>query len=290
MKKYDNSLNAKRTIALLMPTRDGQLSLETHTSISMNCDGFTFVDVATSRLDIVSARNELARRVIEERNRFSGLTYALFVDNDAWWPPGTIVAVHTAMESNPSIDVMASYFSDRMPFFPAGAFPKLGVPSAILPENVDLPQDLNLDIVRFSLGDIVEVKAVAFHFVMVRISLLERLGACPFSVSTDAVYGEDIVFCERVGAIGGRIACHTGALVGHVDIETGFVFFPLSPPCRIVGDAVVRCDDRPRQQIWAEWWARDIHANRPYGIAVEAAHNRMKMTYGNVWGWKPAAQ
>jgi hypothetical protein len=272
-------------IVILVPTRDGQVSVETHKSLSRARRGIDGAVIFSSRLDVVSARNALAADALLIKEHTPSVEFALMVDSDAWWPSGTIESMCQAMRAHPDFDVMTGYFCERRPFFPAGAFSRINVPSSIIPYDGELETASQLFVTRFNCGDVVEVEAVALHFAMVRLSLVARLGNGPFDVHDGALSGEDIAFCTRVRSVGGRIACHTGLPVGHVDVRSGLTFFPLAPPCRITSTSSIECDNRPFEFIRNEWNDRDIREGRSYGEAVDRAHRRAVAAWGSVWGW-----
>jgi len=80
-----------------MPTRDGQMSTETHLALQSNSGPLQMLNIIEARRPVVDARNTLAQRLLEaKREGQYALNYALWVDSDAWWPPGTIARMLSA--------------------------------------------------------------------------------------------------------------------------------------------------------------------------------------------------
>lgn len=254
-------------LAVLIPTRDGQLSWETHEALAWNSGGIPMVNIVERRKPVVEARNSLTEQCLGLRLPFR---YVLWCDSDAWWPRGTLERMIQTLEQRADIDVLSAYSSDRMPLCCAGSFRMMNAHPVAIVSNVTQTTFPVPDEVRFIPNDVVEVDRVSFHFVMMRRSLLERLGPEPFNVPRSANYGEDFCFCERAQGAGAKIATDTAAWVAHVDIANGLAFLPHTRPGKINGGAFNIIDDpRSDLEIHAEWDEINIRAGRRYGERVD---------------------
>lgn len=262
-------------LAVLMPTRNGQMSIETHMALWSNSDLIPMLFITESRLPVVDARNSLAQKAVDAKRKHGmDINFVLWIDDDAWWPAGTISRMLATLRARPDLDMLAAYFSDRMPFCAPGQFripdvaryegqvllPHDGVPTCWQPGDV-----------VFTPGDIVDVDITGFHFVLMRIGLLECMGSAPFAVPRGSAWVEDFSFCLRARELGAAIACDTAAIVAHVDIDNGMAFAPYGRPGKIDGNQFVFLPDpRTNEEIQAEWVGKNIRADRRYGGEVDA--------------------
>lgn len=267
-------MQSSAPFAIAMPTR-GAVTVETLTAITASTPG-PHVLATVARRPVVEARNELARTVADLGMR-NGIKHVVWIDDDAWWPAPTIPRMLRIMESS-GLDMLTAASCDRMPFCSPGQFQMhQGIPRPILPHG--MPSDAPVpNSARFTPGQLVPIDATSFHFVLMRIELLERLGPDPFNVPSNAgIFGEDMQFCFRATKAGAKIACDTGTIVAHVESESGLAFVPLSRPGKIQGNAFVTApDERSDEAIQAEWQDKNIRANRRYGADVDAI---LKRTY-----------
>lgn len=212
-------------IIILMPSR-GKPTIETLGSMGQT-DGLpTLVVPWRDRgAGIVKGRNELAAtaKKIPDKAPFvpEGGWYVLWVDDDAFWRPGTILRMVFGLQ-NPQVDVLGGWFTGRSPYAAPkayrhdGSWPKPGHETKI--------QD----------GDIVEVASMGFHFVMHKLDVLEKLGPDPFEVKNQTEAGEDLAFCKRAREAGLRLWVHTGCPVAHIDDE-GVAYLPGEGPMIVSG-------------------------------------------------------
>ena len=208
-------------LLVLMPTR-GQVSVETHTALSSNCDGLSRAFLSVARRPVVEARNGLWKMASEVSPNLPWADiYCLWCDDDAWWPPGTVAKMVDTLKQYPQIGLLSGSFSNRMPFSSIMTNRIAGIHSPPKP-GVDC-----------QLGEIVEVAECGFHFVMHRLSMLEALGPNPFEPFEGV--SEDLSFCRRVREAGLRIFCATGALIAHIDPSDGVAYVP--------GDAAMRVEN-----------------------------------------------
>jgi hypothetical protein len=212
-------------LIVLQPTR-GSISIETHQALVSNMDGLETVAVHVARKPVDVARNQLAEfvgKIIEQRPDLQS-ALVLWIDDDAWWQPGTITTMAHRLLGLGELDVLAAWFSKRIPFDHAVAFRKSAAGSQM--ETVS----------KANVGEnesACEVDFVGAHFIMHRVGLLSALGLDPFSpLSTDITLTEDFAFCRRVKSVGGRIFVSLGpaTTVLHVDVCTGLAYAPYCPP------------------------------------------------------------
>jgi hypothetical protein len=174
-------------------------------------DGVPTIVIPKARMGVVDARNALAKSALAlEQNAPIEPTdwYALWVDDDAFWRPGTITRMLDTLQ-NPQINVLAGWFSGRAPISGAKAFKDDGNPPIM---GVDC-----------EIGNIVQVRHVGFHFVMHRIDVMKRLPPDPFTITGSGT--EDAAFCDRVHDAGMSVWVDTAAMVAHVD-DDGYAYLP----------------------------------------------------------------
>lgn len=250
-------------LIVCMPTR-GSLTLETHEAIACNMDRIPFGFMTVARQPVDQARNQLWKmaRKVYHQNPFPGHeTFVLWIDDDAWWAPGTITRMGSMLHSHPGLDVLSCCYSRRTPFqLPVGMRQVDGRLVPVLPLDAD-PDGL------------LDLASGGFHFTIHHASLLDGLDN-PFAVPTDFVGGEDYAFCATARKAGCSIFVDMRALVAHVDSETGLAFLPGQPPSRIESN---RCVPAPefaglgRDEILKRFSAEP---NRDYGAVVNAGTER----------------
>jgi len=261
-------------LALCVPSRT-ELPEAFHEMIAQHLGDVACTLFSVVGEPVVEARNELAARALA-----SGAELALWLDDDAYPEAGSIERLLATMRAQPAIDMLAAFACDRRPFCSPNAFRLHGERYVALAErNTPAPFAIPEWAPRYSIGDVVPVDACAFHCVLMRTTLLERLGADPFVLPRDARYGEDFEFCRRARAVGASLAVDTGAPVAHLEPESGLAFLPYKPPGRIVERRFFAIPDtRSAAEIAAPWRDRDTRADRSYGGALDgifrAAHAR----------------
>jgi SEC-C motif len=224
----DQEVNAP-ALVVLMPSR-GRVTTETLVSMG-HLDGLKALVMPVSRKGVVEARNELAKDCLRIPAKAGFIPkwgwFCLWVDDDAFWRPGTVLRLMKAL-ADPQIDIVAGWFCGRSAhagpkaYKADGAWPRPGVEGDC------------------SDGDIVEVARVGFHFVLHRMEILEQLGDNPFSLDNGEP-GEDLAFCKRARDAGKRIWVHTGCPVAHVD-DDGIAYLPGEGPMRVVGAQLQKTD------------------------------------------------
>lgn len=265
-------------LALCVPSRT-ELPEAFHEMLAQHLDEVDYALLNVVGKPVVEARNELARHAFA-----SGTELALWLDDDAYPEPGSIERLLATMRERRDLEMLAAFACDRRPFCSPNAFGLHGERYVALVErNTSAPFAIPEWAPRYAIGDVVPVDACAFHCVLMRTTLLERLGADPFALPQDARYGEDFEFCRRARAVGARLAVDTGAPAAHLEPESGLAFLPYKPPGRIVeGRFFAIPDSRSAAEIAAPWRDRDTRATRSYGASLDgifrAAHARRRRT------------
>ncbi len=103
--------------------------------------------------------------------------------------------------------------------------------------------------VHYQIGEVIECDTVGMDFTFIRVSALEKMTYPYFQTGPGqsemnqaqkdlnwlgwgdvanskgvTLYTEDVFFCRKFRAAGGRVGCHTGVRVGHLDIKNGIVY------------------------------------------------------------------
>ncbi len=219
-------------VLVLMPTR-GQICVETQLAIENNMREVPHLLVRQARKPIVEARNTLARFALhlQKENPFAFTPrewFALWVDDDAWFPPGLPATMLQCMREPcyAGLDALFGQFGTRMPYAPVAAWRRPRDPSSFPKVGIDCRP-----------GDVVEVAEAGFHLVLMRLSLLQKLGENPFDLY-DPIESEDIAFCRRAKAVGARFAVGMGFPVLHIDPRDGTAYQPGMPPMMMEGNGV----------------------------------------------------
>lgn len=210
-----------------MPTR-GKVTIETVQSLQ-RLDGIPAVMRTVSRMPVAQARNELAKMALRAVENASWVPsqgwHVLWIDDDAWWRPGTVAqALSTLVQNKESIDLLCGWFGPRA----ANAGP------AVRKRDDSWPRPGT----DCQTGDVIEIHRCGFHFVLHRLGLLERVGENPFSTEGDD-HAEDYAFCRRVRSIGGRIWVHTGLPIAHI-ADDGSAYLPGEPAQVVVGSELLK--------------------------------------------------
>lgn len=212
-----------------MPTR-GTVSTETFNALQAHHDGFRIAPMTSARLPVVEARNLIAAQMLAAgKSNSSAEFHCLWVDADAWWGPKTIAQAVAILQMRRDIDLLAASFCTRLPFAPRVAYHKANDTESFPKPGIDC-----------EMRDLVEVEKVGFHFVIHRVSLLERVGPNPFQLYDFPHNSEDFGFCKRVKEVGGRIFCAPGLIVAHIDPNDGAAYVPGEPALRVEGNVLKR--------------------------------------------------
>lgn len=205
---------------ILLPTRSA-VSIETMLCINEHLDGSRLLPAY--RLPVVTARNFLAKRA-----RASEEPFVLWLDDDTWFTREHVDTAQSILEANPGIDAVTSLAANRCAYSDSNAITPT-VTQSICP-------------IALQHGELARVGYCGFHFVMMRRSLLERLGDAPFNQlpitepwqkplrDIPGRMAEDFSFCHRVRQIGGRIVTERSIITGHVEVTDGLIYFPYRPP------------------------------------------------------------
>lgn len=217
--------------------------IETVQSLSRN-DGLAVTMRTAARLDVDQARNRLwqmaKEQIHDQRVHPLGGWYVLWIDDDAFWQPGTIATMVDTLQQHKEIDLLAGWFGPRI----ENAAPAIRHEDGSWPKPGD----------DFQYGEVVEVHRTGFHFVLHRGDLVDRMPDEPFSlIRHDG--GEDYAFCRNLRDIGGRIFTHTGVHVAHVH-DDGTAYLPFQPAYMVINGQLAPVE---QPQV------------RSYGMAVDAS-------------------
>ena len=244
-------------VLVLVPTR-GTISVETYHSLQRGFANIPHVVAMAARKDVVTARNMLAKMAVDAIavnpiKQPVRETFALWVDDDAWWPPETVSVMLQAMHHFPMLDALFGKFGTRMPMSKVFAWRDRD-------DNESFPREF----VDCKPNDVVPIERGGFHFVLMRLRLLQKLGPNPFTPPTNenGVYtkGEDTVFCDRAIDAGAKLAVGMGMPIIHVDPRDGAGYLPGMPQMYMDGD-------------FARVLEVDPGAVRSYGEGLDPAFN-----------------
>lgn len=229
-------LSDKDVVLVLMPTR-GAISYETSLALDANMGvGVQYRKLAVARKPIVEARNTLARfalEAIERGDLFEFVPreyFCLWVDDDAWWPADVVPMMLRAMREIPMLDALFGKFGTRMPFSKVYAWRDADDVESFPKENVDCKP-----------ADLVQIEGAGFHFVLMRSSLLKRVGPNPFDIlvgEDGREMAEDASFCHRAVAAGAKLGVGMGFPIIHVDPIDGAAYVPGMPAMMMDGNTV----------------------------------------------------
>lgn len=254
-------------VLICTPTR-GMISVETHIALTQNLDGFRCAFLCIARKPVDQARNELAKMALAVASKppcTDGEALALWVDDDAWWPRGTVARMVSMMRSRPEVDILTGYTTARLPYA-VGTIRPYGSDHPVALSELDADKD---GLCRVESG-------VGFHFLLHRLAVLEKVGANPFTVPQGFCGAEDHAFCARASDAGLSIYLDFHAPVAHIDVETGLAFLPRCAPGRIHGNAFVLAPgfDGVKDLSPSEILKRFPKGGRKYGAAVDAGIHR----------------
>lgn len=215
-------------LLILQPTR-GAICYETQVALDLNIGTRNYRTIRIARKPVAEARNLLAKyalEAIEKGDLFDFTpreTFILWVDDDAWLPPGLVPQMMQAMNDPrlARLDALFAWFCTRAPYSAPIAYRRL--------DNPDSRPRLGVDCKH---GDLVPIQAAGFHCVLMRPRLLLRIGVDPFT-PLERTEGEDFAFCRRANAIGARLAVGTGLPVAHVDPRDGMAYMVGTPPLMV---------------------------------------------------------
>jgi GT2 family glycosyltransferase len=192
-----------------MPSR-GLVTAETLSSfITTGMDGLPFMFATCVRKPVDEARNILADQTAAlleypERGAFiADEMFVLWIDDDAFWPPGAVASALRIMKEHQEIDILSGFFGPRGEYG-----------DATLWYGERLRED----------GDVVEVLHTGMHWVMHRASVLDRVGPAPFSCFGGLT--EDLSFSKRARNAGLRIFVAKSIVIPHIDAEKGLAYVP----------------------------------------------------------------
>lgn len=218
-------------VIVCMPTR-GQITYETQLAIELNMRDVRFSVIRVGRKPVVEARNTLAAAALRlrENNPFPFTPrewFVLWADDDAWWPEGAVGETVRALRATPQLDAIFGKFGGRVPYSKPFAYRKADDSESYPKENIDC-----------GFGDLVVIERAGFHWVVMRLSLLQRVGTNPFSIPENGDLPEDFAFCDRARAAGAKLAVGMGAPIVHIDPRDGAAYLPGMPAMLMKNNSV----------------------------------------------------
>jgi hypothetical protein len=227
-----NESGTQDIVIVCMPSR-GQVCYETMLALQHNLQDVHHWVATIGRKPVVEARNALARYALALPNQAQlpiapREWFVLWADDDSWWPAGAVGNMVRVMKQNPDVDAIFGKFGSRTAFGPVIALREASDGSSFPKENVDC---------RY--GDMVEIKRAGFHWVLMRLSLLERVGPDPFNIPPGIIMSEDFAFCDRACAAGAKLVVATGCPVVHIEAKTGLAYLP-GMPAMLMDENTVR--------------------------------------------------
>jgi hypothetical protein len=217
-------------VVVCMPTR-GVVAIETMLCLREHLDGYPHVLKVAFRKPVVEARNQLAKEARElnaEHLNFDP-KYVLWVDDDAWWPYGTVDRAVRILEENPDVSVVSGLFCAREGY--AKAVAGKAVPfHGLTVWDVYAP-------LSHEVGELLPLDLCGGHWFIIRRDVLKAMGDDPFDrlpievvlpshPKTGALAAEDLSFFRRLRTAGYKIVTERTLRVGHVDVQNGLCYFP----------------------------------------------------------------
>ena len=211
-----------------VPTR-GTICHETFLALTNNLKDVKHIVATIARKPVVEARNLLAELALTlpSKNPFDFTPsewFVLWADADAFWQPKTVSTMLAALKEFPKLDALFGNFGTRMPYSKMLAFRDAADYESFPRVGIDCEA-----------GNIVPIQRAGFHFVLMRLSLLERIGRNPFSIPEGSLDGEDWAFCRRACDIGANRAVGTAIPVLHIDPSDGMAYCPGMPALQMDG-------------------------------------------------------
>jgi len=173
------------------------------------------------------AREKLAEDALNAADKQPNKKHwVLWIDSDLLFEPTDIIALTREFRRHTDfIDGIAGVYADRW---------KHG--TALMSD--DTCHEI-LEGVDYEPGDIVEVGNPPMGFFMHEVRLFRELERPWFQCSSPHTCltseggspgGEDLYFFQKIREQGFRLWVHTGVIAGHIDRDTGRVFYPVSAP------------------------------------------------------------
>lgn len=145
------------------------------------------------------ARNGLAETALKH-----GYEYIFFIDDDMVPFHNELITLYNIMEDDTSIDVLSSFtYRRKPPYWPC---------------VMKRRPDGHYDYIETRDVGLIDVDMTSIACTIIRTPILHRISKPWFAFETrDGVrYSEDVVFCEKVKAAGGRIVVNSDREVLHI--------------------------------------------------------------------------
>lgn len=245
------------SIVVCMPMRD-RMTSETAQALRENAGGCKMTLLTEVGKPVREARNVLAQRVLDLE--LPGDTPIFWIDDDAWWPPGTLEGMVARL---PAESVIFGLHTVRGPWNQPSA---MRVDQLAWCETMELREKGGLWICRGPLrdeGKVVPVLAASTHFLVHRARLLRDWDrrfresghaktSGPFTTHPavdqkfhgifENVVGElteDASFCLNMLNAHITMLVDTTAPVAHIEADSGAAFLPLRGPMRVSENSLV---------------------------------------------------
>lgn len=162
--------------------------------------GHDFVEIRIVGKKIAEAREDVAEKAVE-----LGVKYLFFLDWDVLPPPETLDRLVYLADNNPTYDVFSGLYCTK-------AHPAAPLIFREWGQGVDY---------NWTVGDLLDCVGVPAGCMLIRVGSLARVDRPWFHTDGGT---EDLWFCKRVAAAGGKIMLDTAVQCGHIDNMTGIIY------------------------------------------------------------------
>lgn len=183
----------------------------TRLQMPVNCVSHSMV---VSKMEVGKARELVCHRAIEMQPQPE---YIFFHGDDHIAPWDAAINLYAEMETG-KWDVLSGLYYMKQDDVPMPIAWKREVVGPLIPYK------------HYQPGEVVSVDVVPMDFCFIRTEFLKQL-TTPFFKTGPTMFKnslishtEDVWFCEKVKAAGGKIGCHMGVRIGHIYAKTGEVF------------------------------------------------------------------
>ena len=175
------------------------------------------VRLFTQNLEVGSAYDTTIKQILDHPE-LSKFKYILTMESDNCPPPDGLMKLIAQMEAHPEFSCIGGlYFSKGECGAPAHIWGDISDPALNFRPQVPIPNTL-MECVGVSMG---------FHLWRLDLFKDPRIQWPLFKTccsSTEGCYSQDLKGCTELRKIGFRCAVDTSVAVGHIDMQTGFVW------------------------------------------------------------------
>ena len=173
-------------------------------------------------LPIADARNALTRMVLDVAENDDT---ALWLDDDIYFePPAIQLLIESLTDSN---QVIMANVPLRRPHAPPAAY--------LDDDHTPIPPEAT---------GLVQVHLLGFLLTAMKVGLLKRLPADPFTVASDRVT-EDFSCCDRLRNLGAKLFVTMESKAGHIDGRNGHIYYSYRPPMQLVNGQLIESTKEP---------------------------------------------